>query len=112
MATDHHTKDGPPIQKVLRIEPLLGSIAREIAERDADLARIEGTLLELEQLKKESSPLALRLIANAAVHRCELRRIGAELRRLGCTLISRRPPTIFIPAKTSRRGGGWLWQPT
>ncbi len=98
-----------PVRRTQRLAPLLAAIAREIAERDEALTRLEPVLLELERTNQEASPVAIQLIAEAAVHRRELRRASAEVRRLGCALISRRPPTIYIPGGVAGVGG-WLWQ--
>jgi len=90
--------------------PLLESIAREVAERDRVLDRIERALAELEKARLGASALAVRLIADAAVQRRELRHASAELQRLGCVLIHRRPPTIYVTGEKAGNGALWLWQ--
>ena len=106
-----HTAEPPPVARPQLLGPFLQSIAREIVERDWALQRIERELNELERLKQEDSAPALQLMAESAVHRRELRRANAEIRALGCMLLSRRPPTIYIPERGSGRAG-WLWQPS
>lgn len=91
---------------IARLVPFLESIAREVAERDEALDRIERALVDLERRGLGRSPQAVQLIAEAALHRRELRSAGAELERVGCALLSRRPPTIHIAGS----GRGWLWQ--
>lgn len=105
------TTEPPPVARPQLLGPFLQSIAREIVERDWALQRIERELNELQRRGQDDSAPALQLIAESAVHRRELRRANAEIRALGCMLLSRRPPTIYIPERDAGRSG-WLWQPS
>ena len=102
--------DSGPVPRVQNLVRFLESIATEIAERDEALDRIELWLAALWRQKQEDSALANQLIVESAVHRRELRHAIAELRRIGCLLLSRRPPTIYIRAKAVGGGGGWIWK--
>jgi len=98
----------PP--RVQNLAPLLEAIAVEVVDRCEALDRIERTLAALERHGLGDSGPALQLLAESAQHRRELRHAGVELRHLGCMLISRRPPTIYVREHADSTGGGWLWQ--
>ena len=89
---------------VMRLLPLLESIAREFQERGEALQALEARIRKL--AKGES----VELVAEAAEHRRELRHAHEELDGLGCSVIGEEPLTFRIPGRVGQERHSFLWQ--
>jgi len=91
------------------LAPLLASIGRELAERNARQAELEARLVELgtspgfEAERRE-------LQSESAIHRRELRHLRAELERLGCSVVGTSPLTIRILTRVGGANRSFVWQ--
>ncbi len=88
-----------------RLIPLLCSIAREVAERQASLERLETAL---EHASDER--FAQLLAGEAACQRRELHHIAQEVLRLGCSILGTQPVTFRIPVKIDLRPWSLVYQ--
>jgi hypothetical protein len=94
-----------------RFLPLLRSIAAEIQDRSAALARIEKALFEITGSPRHREERERQLVAEGSAHRRELRLARREVERLGCTVVGTEPLTLRIPIHTRAPFRSLLWQP-
>jgi len=86
--------------RATRLLPLLNSITREIEERSAALAELEARMspsAPSDGLPFLTEDELRNLVAEAALHRRELRHAKEELLALGCSIVGTEPITIRIP---------------
>jgi hypothetical protein len=83
--------------RATRLLPLLNSITREIEERSAALAELEARMSPSEGMPFLAEDELHNLVAEAAMHRRELRHAKEELLALGCSIVGTEPITIRIP---------------
>lgn len=91
------------------LAPLLDSISREIEARTEALEALETRIHELRNSPFYSDE-PVRLEAEMAVHRRELRHCRQELERLGCTVLGTSPLTVRIPTQVGKKRESLLWQ--
>ncbi|MCZ6597800.1 MAG: DUF2203 family protein [Planctomycetota bacterium] len=99
-------------RRATRLVPFLDSITREILERSAALERLEARIAELESRSRgraEENDL-FDLVADAALHRRELRYAKKELDRLGCSIVGTEPLTIRIPGRQGASRRSFVWR--
>ena len=89
---------------VMRLLPLLESIAREFQERGEALQALEARIRRLVDGESDQ------LVAEAAEHKRELRHARKELELLGCSVIGEEPLTFRIPGRVGRDRKSFLWQ--
>ena len=96
--------------RALELMPLLAAIGREIEERSAALASIEGRVERLSREPLPETELIRSLVAEAATERREIRSCRKELERLGCCVLGTSPLTIRIPTKEGAARKSLVWR--
>jgi hypothetical protein len=89
-----------------RLVPLLEAITREIADRGAEIQRLQE---RAEALARSRSPERLHVQAELAVQRRELRACRRELDSLGCVVDDTDPTEVLIPGRDGEIEHGFRW---
>lgn len=91
--------------------PLLTSISAEIEERQTAIGRLTERIEALSVAPHAHQDEILRLQAEVATHKRELRYVGNELESLGCEVDENGPLTIRIPGLSGSLEKGFAWRP-
>ncbi len=97
-------------KRATALVPLLNSITHELQERNAELAGLERRIETLSNQQRPDEGALHNLVAEASMHRREVRLAKEELLRLGCSIVGTAPLTIRIPGQRGNARRSFVWR--